>query len=61
MGRRTGYVLAFGLAYAALTEVYQGLLPFDRTVHVTENGEELDQKNPPRIFYLINHVYLVKK
>ena len=31
MRRRTAYVLAFGLAYAALTEVYQGLLPFDRT------------------------------
>ncbi len=29
--RRTAYVLAFGLAYAALTEVYQGFLPFDRT------------------------------
>ncbi len=29
--RRTGYVLASGLAYAALTEVYQGLLPYDRT------------------------------
>ena len=31
MGRRTGYVVGFGLAYAALTEVYQGFLPFDRT------------------------------
>lgn len=31
MKRRTAYVLAFGLAYAGLTEVYQGLLPFDRT------------------------------
>ncbi len=31
LSRRTGYVLASGLAYAALTEVYQGLLPFDRT------------------------------
>lgn len=30
-GRRTAYVVGFGLAYAALTEVYQGLLPFDRT------------------------------
>lgn len=29
--RRTAYVLASGLAYAALTEVYQGLLPYDRT------------------------------
>lgn len=29
--RRTGYVLASGLAYAALTEVYQGLLPYDRS------------------------------
>lgn len=29
--RRTAYVLVSGLAYAALTEVYQGLLPFDRT------------------------------
>ena len=27
----TGYVLAFGLAYGALTEVYQGLLPFGRS------------------------------
>lgn len=29
--RATGYVLAFGLAYAALTEIYQGLLPFGRS------------------------------
>ena len=28
---RTGYVLGAGLAYAALTELYQGLLPYDRT------------------------------
>ena len=34
MNRRTAYVLGFGLAYAALTEVYQGLLPFNRTPDV---------------------------
>ena len=29
--RSTWRVLAFGLAYAVLTEIYQGFLPFDRT------------------------------
>ena len=31
LSHRTKCVLAAGLAYAALTEIYQGLLPFDRT------------------------------
>ena len=30
-GRQIVLVLGFGLAYAALTEAYQGMLPFDRT------------------------------
>ncbi len=30
-GRQNLLVLAFGLAYAVLTEIYQGMLPFDRT------------------------------
>lgn len=29
-GRRSALVMATGVAYAVLTEVYQGLLPFDR-------------------------------
>ena len=28
--RRTKWVLVFGIAYAILTEIYQGLLPFER-------------------------------
>ena len=31
LARKTGRVLAGGLAYAVLTEIYQGFLPFDRT------------------------------
>ena len=31
MPRRTAVVLVAGLAYAGLTEVYQGLLPFERS------------------------------
>lgn len=30
LARKIGRVLAGGLAYAVLTEIYQGILPFDR-------------------------------
>ena len=31
LGKRTWAVLIGGIAYAGLTEIYQGLLPFERT------------------------------